>query len=105
MTSKKEKIRKYLIHVRDRSLMYVTDRSYLTLSTFIDGVLSGMAIGYGKDYFEGINPWMSERFGQKSSSVWTFYIWQLLAKEDEERAKQLLFEVLFEYLEVAFKDD
>jgi hypothetical protein len=100
----KEKIIANLNNVKRRPGMYVQGGGYLALSSYILGYFSGIESATGTDYLEGINPWMSERFGQKSSCHWTAYIELLLAKEDEEQAKVIIFDVVFEYLDIKFKD-
>ena len=84
--------------LKNRRGMYIFDNSYNSLASFLIGYISAI-----NDYNSDINisnefrNWLHKREGIHTSLHWSAYILNECAKKNEEKACQILIELLYEF--------
>jgi hypothetical protein len=93
------KFRSLIHNLRARKNMYVSDNTYISLVSFIDGYLFGVKDLYDIDISYDFKKWLEKKIDRHFTIVWSIYIVQYLCNKDEAMAEEKLFNLLEEYLE------
>lgn len=86
-----------LEHFKKRPLMYVHTNNLDSVSNFLSGYLTCYAQSNSEISNNTFSDWVS-RMGQKTSLAWPSHIYRVLANENSEKAYELTFNLLLEFL-------
>ena len=95
------KVIELLLKLKNRPEIYLGKRSISLLDTFIAGFVYAYFTEYGKAAFEndfsGFNKWIAEKYSIIENINWVTII-LMQAENDEERALDLFYELLSEFI-------
>lgn len=74
-----------------RSSMVLEDTSYTSICSYLLGYMDGIGLESQPTLNLGFTYWLQRVHGRKASVRWPLYIRHIMANEDEEQAKEILF--------------
>jgi hypothetical protein len=78
--------------------MFALSDGYNSLVAYLIGYTVGVLDTRGVDYSDKFHKWLMKKQKTESSVFWSEYIRYIMADEDEEKARQLLFDLFEEFL-------
>jgi hypothetical protein len=93
-----QNIKNILLQLKNREGMYI-HAGYISLLDFIEGYLFCYKDLKNINVSNNFQMWLHSKLNVKFSLRWGYYFLQILAKNDEKKAKEILFDYWDEYLE------
>lgn len=95
----KMNFKQLVINVSTRKGMYLYNSSYSGLVNFFMGYFWGVELETSIDVSGRFQTWLKKSEGKEFAMNWSGYILSIMAKDDEEKASELLIELLLEFIE------
>lgn len=84
-------------HMKERPGMYFHPVNFNNLRIYMEGFITGLAWGPGEEGNREISRWLGKKVQRGSNVIWTAHV-LALANDDEQKAWDLLFHYLEEFL-------
>jgi hypothetical protein len=94
-----QNIKNILFNLKNREKMYAQG-GYISILDFIEGYLSCYKDLKNIDISNNFQIWLHDKLNVKFSLRWGYYFLQILAKDNEQNAKKILFDYWEEYLDL-----
>ncbi|BDD13049.1 hypothetical protein FUAX_54810 (plasmid) [Fulvitalea axinellae] len=78
--------------------MYVLDNTYTSLVAFIMGYQNALLHRDGYDISNQFQDWLRLKCNNHFSVHWSSYVLTVISKDDEEKAKSDLLDLLYEFV-------